>query len=510
MGVSVTLTNLGPQLRPSGKRCTEPGEASDARSEPILALSIPQSLIDTATLDRAMQLSASSAKVTSKLHDADPRVVLRDQILDLVAEYHEVAFPERPFEPGTTFLASSAKVLGAEEMRNLVDSCLDFWLTMGRYSEQFESEFAAIMGSRDAILVNSGSSANLVALSALTSPMLGERRLRPGDEVITVAAGFPTTVNPIIQNRLVPVFLDIDVPTYNIRVDQLEAAMSERTRAVMIAHSLGNPFDLDAVGAFCEANDLWLVEDCCDAVGSTYRGRQVGTFGDLATTSFYPAHHITMGEGGCIVTDRTILRRIVKSIRDWGRDCWCDTGADNTCKQRYGWSLGELPDGYDHKFIYSHIGYNLKPTDMQAAIGVAQLRKLDAFHCARRANFATLHEGLRDLEEFFILPEATPHADPSWFGFPLAIRDGAPFTRNQMCIHLNEGAIGTRLLFGGNLLRQPAYADIEHRKIGDLCNSDFVMNNLFWVGLFPGLSEAALGYMIDRLHDGVKTFAARS
>ncbi len=327
--------------------------------------------------------------------------------------------------PGQSQVAYAGRVFDAEELVHLVDSSLDFWLTTGRFAARFEREFRKFFGRRDAILVNSGSSADLVALSCLTSPKLGERALKPGDEVITVAAGFPTTVNPIIQNRLVPVFVDVTVPTYNIDVRQLEEAYSERTRAMMVAHTLGNPFDLGAVMDFVRRNDLWLVEDCCDAVGSLYQGRPVGTFGDLATVSFYPAHHMTMGEGGCVLTDTPLLRTLSESFRDWGRDCWCEPGKDNTCGKRFDWQLGELPCGYDHKYTYSHIGYNLKLTDMQAAIGVAQLQKLPCFIEARRNNFRLLHEGLRDLEDLFILPEATSGSDPSWFGFPIGVRPGA-------------------------------------------------------------------------------------
>jgi CDP-6-deoxy-D-xylo-4-hexulose-3-dehydrase len=354
------------------------------------------------------------------------------------------------------------------------------------------------------MLTNSGSSANLLALSCLTSPSLKEKALKPGDEVITVAAGFPTTLNPIIQNGLVPVLVDIDIPTYNIDTSQLEAALSERTCAVALAHTLGNPYDLDRVAAFVKKHDLWLIEDCCDAVGATYKGRPVGTFGDLATVSFYPAHHITMGEGGCVLTDRPALKTLIESFRDWGRDCWCVPGAANTCGKRFDWQLGDLPHGYDHKYTYSHVGYNLKLTDMQAAIGVAQLRKLPAFIEARRRNFRFLYEGLRDLREFFILPEATPDTDPSWFGFALAVRPEAPFSRDYVLRFLDERKIATRLLFGGNLLRQPAYQGIRHRKVGELPNSDFVMNSVLWMGVWPGLSQKMLTFVIETLHGMVK------
>ena len=425
---------------------------------------------------------------------------IRAQVLALVREYYTEAFPTREFVPGESAVPYAGRVFDAEELVHLVDSSLDFWLTTGRFAARFEREFARFFGRREAILVNSGSSADLVALTTLTSSKLGDRALKPGDEVITVAAGFPTTVNPIIQNRLVPVFLDVQIPTYNIDATQLEAALSSKTRAVMVAHTLGNPFDLAAVTDFVRRHDLWLVEDCCDAVGSLYDGKQVGTFGDLATVSFYPAHHMTMGEGGCVLTDKPMLRTISESFRDWGRDCWCEPGKDNTCGKRFKWELGTLPCGYDHKYTYSHIGYNLKVTDMQAAVGVAQLQKLPGFIEARRKNFRLLHEGLRALEEFFILPEATPNSDPSWFGFPIGIRPGAPFTRDQVTGHLERHKIATRLLFGGNLVRQPAYRDIEKRVIGDLPNSDFVMNNVFWIGVYPGLTEDMLSYVVDTFH----------
>ncbi len=425
---------------------------------------------------------------------------LREQIRSLVKEYYNEAFPERDFTPGESSVPVSGRVFDSTEVETLVDSSLDFWLTTGRFAKEFERRFAKeVFGVRHALLVNSGSSANLLALTALTSPKLRDLAIQPGDEVITVAAGFPTTVNPIIQNNLVPVFVDVDIPTYNIDVTQLEAARSERTRAVMIAHTLGNPFNLDAVTEFVKKHDLYLVEDCCDAVGSTYRGKHVGRFGHTATASFYPAHHITMGEGGAVMTNRPALKKLIESYRDWGRDCWCEPGMDNTCGKRFEWELGELPYGYDHKYTYSHIGYNLKVTDMQAAVGVAQLDKLPGFIAARKRNFKLLYDGLKDMDEFYILPEATPHSDPSWFGFPIAVRPDAPISRNDLVQHLNANKIATRLLFAGNLLRQPAYENIKHRVIGDMPNSDFVMNNVFWVGVYPGLSEVMIEYTIETL-----------
>ena len=422
---------------------------------------------------------------------------LRRQILLLVEEYCAEAFPAPPFSAGQNTVPVSGRVFDGAEMGLLVDASLDFWLTTGRYAARFEREFARWMGIRECSLVNSGSSANLCAVSALTSPKLGDRRLVAGDEVITVAAGFPTTVNPIIQNGLVPVFVDITVPTYNVDVTQLEAALSPRTRALILAHTLGNPFDIDAVTEFARRHHLWLIEDCCDAVGSNWRGRSVGSFGDLATTSFYPAHHITMGEGGAVLTNQPLLRTLVESFRDWGRDCWCQPGCDNTCGKRFDWQLGELPCGYDHKYTYSHIGYNLKLTDMQAAVGVAQLQKLEAFVAARRYNFACLREGLRELEEFFILPEATAGGDPAWFGFPIAVRPGAPFSRNQVTGYLEERKIATRLLFGGNLTRQPAYQGKTFRTVGTLKNSDFVMDQVFWIGIYPGITPKMIDYTLE-------------
>ena len=426
---------------------------------------------------------------------------LRAQILALTAEFWKEQFPEKSFIPGESPVPVSGRVFDAAEIAKLVDSSLDFWLTTGRFALEFEKRFARLYGLRSASLVNSGSSANLVALSCLTSPKLGERRLKPGDEVITVAAGFPTTVNPIIQNGLTPVFVDIQIPTYNVDPAALEAALSPKTRAVMIAHTLGNPFDLDAVTAFVKQHNLWLVEDCCDAVGATYRGQLVGTFGDLASVSFYPAHHITMGEGGAVLTNTPLLKTLLESFRDWGRDCWCDPGKDNTCGKRFDWQLGDLPCGYDHKYTYSHIGYNLKLTDMQAAVGVAQLDKLNGFIESRRRNFDHLHKGLQPLEDCLILPEKTPHSDPSWFGFPIAVREDAPFRREQLIAFLDSRRIATRLLFGGNLIRQPAYKDVQFRVVGDLARTDFVMRNVFWIGLYPGLTAPMLDYVVEAFHE---------
>ena len=435
---------------------------------------------------------------------------LRAQILELTSRYAQEAFAPEPFVPGESPVPVAGRVFDGADVQSLVDSSLDFWLTTGRFAAEFERRFARErFDRRHTILVNSGSSANLVAFSSLTSPKLGDRRVRPGDEVITVATGFPTTVNPIVQAGAVPVFLDVELPTYNIDVTHLEDALSDRTRAVMLAHTLGNPFDLDTIGAFCEEHDLFLVEDCCDALGSTWKGRPVGSFGQFATCSFYPAHHITMGEGGAVITNDGQMKVIAESFRDWGRDCWCEPGMQDTCGKRFCQQFGELPEGYDHKYTYSHVGFNLKLTDMQAAVGVAQLDKLDGFIAARRANFARLREGLAGLEEQLVLPEATPGSDPSWFGFALSVRPGAPVARNELVQALEERKIATRLLFGGNLLRQPAYRGIGHRAIGNLENADFVMENTFWVGVYPGLSEAQVDFMLESIHEIVGAPASR-
>jgi CDP-6-deoxy-D-xylo-4-hexulose-3-dehydrase len=429
------------------------------------------------------------------IHMSEKSEQLRKQILQLTAEFHAEAFARREFVPGSSSVPVSGKVIDAADISAVVDSALDGWFTTGRWAKEFESKLARFMGIRSASLVNSGSSANLVALSALTSPKLGERQLKPGDEVITVAAGFPTTVNPIFQNRLVPVFIDVTLPTYEIDVTKLENARSEKTKAVMIAHTLGNVFDLDAVVAFCKKYNLWLIEDCCDALGSKYKGKNVGTFGDISTVSFYPAHHITMGEGGAVMTDKPALQVLIESFRDWGRDCWCEPGVDNTCGKRFDWQLGELPCGYDHKYTYSHVGYNLKATDMQAALGVSQIAKLPHFIARRKENFAYLKHILKPLEEFLVLPEATPNSDPSWFGFPIAVKKDAPFKRDQLTKELESNKIGTRLLFAGNLLRQPAYAEWEYRVVGEMTNTDYVMNNVFWIGVYPGLTNEMLDFI---------------
>ena len=424
---------------------------------------------------------------------------LRIQIRQLVAEYYAIAFEPKPFVPGQSAVPVSGKCFDERELQNLVDSSLDFWLTTGRFAASFEREFAKYWGLRFALLVNSGSSANLLALTALTSPLLGDRCLKPGDEVITSAAGFPTTVNPIIQNGLVPVFVDAAIPTYGIDISALEHALSDRTRVIMLAHTLGNPFNLDVVAEFARKHDLWLIEDCCDAVGATYRGKHVGLFGDIATVSFYPAHHITMGEGGCVLTNNPILKKSIESFRDWGRDCWCEPGKDNTCGKRFEWQLGDLPLGYDHKYTYSHVGYNLKATDMQASVGLAQLDKIDEFIELRRRNFALLYQGLSRYQDILILPEAEPHSQPSWFGFPITVRANMPFSRFDLVRHLEANRIATRQLFAGNLIRQPAYKHLNYRVVGDLAVADQIMNNTFWIGVFPAINEQMIEYMVNTI-----------
>ncbi len=437
-------------------------------------------------------------------HSENP---LRAAILEQVRQYYAAELSPRPFVPGETPVQVAGRVFDEEDLAYLVDAALDFWLTSGRFALEFEASLARSVGVRHAMLVNSGSSANLLALAALTSPSLDERQLQPGDEIITTATSFPTTVNPIVQNGLVPVFLDVEPlerGTYNIDTRFLEEALSPRTRGIMLAHTLGNPFDLEAVTAFARQHQLFLIEDTCDALGAQYRGRTVGTFGQLATVSFYPAHHITMGEGGAVLTNTPALKKLVESFRDWGRDCWCLPGEANTCGKRFEWQLGELPQGYDHKYIYSHIGYNLKATDLQAAIGVAQLKKLPRFIEIRRRNFELLKAGLQRWEKYLILPEATAQAEPSWFGFPLTVREAVPFTRQALIQHLEECQIHTRLLFSGNILRQPAYRDVQRRVIGDLSQADRVMERTFWIGVYPGITLPMVQYMIETFESWLK------
>lgn len=432
---------------------------------------------------------------------------LRAQIGELVRQYAEIAHAPKPFMPGESIIPPSGKVVGARELQLMVEASLDGWLTTGRFNSAFEKRLAQFIGIRHALTVNSGSSANLVAFSTLTSSRLGERAIQPGDEVIGVAAGFPTTVNPILQFGAVPVFVDIDLATHNIDASKIEAAISSKTKAIMLAHSLGNPFNLDVVTALCRKYNLWLVEDCCDALGSTYQGRMVGTFGDIATVSFYPAHHITMGEGGAVFTNSPLLRRIAESFRDWGRDCYCAPGRDNTCGKRFGWQMGNLPHGYDHKYTYSHLGYNLKITDMQAACGLAQMDRIEEFIAARKRNFSYLKRRLQSCSEFLHLPEATPNSDPSWFGFPVILKETAGVNRSDLLTFLDQNRIGTRLLFAGNLTKQPYMAGRNFRISGDLTNTDIVMNQTFWLGVFPGIGVPQLDFVVDKLEYFLKAGA---
>jgi CDP-6-deoxy-D-xylo-4-hexulose-3-dehydrase len=422
------------------------------------------------------------------------RVELRQKILALVDQYAAASKPQS-FEPGLTVIPPSGKVIGAGEMKNMVEASLDGWLTTGYFNAQFEKRLREFIGVKFLMTVNSGSSANLVAFTTLTSPLLGDRQVKPGDEVISVAAGFPTTINPILQCGAVPVFVDVGIPDYNIDVTKLEAALSSKTKAVMIAHTLGNPFNLEAVVDFCKKNNLWLIEDCCDALGATYDGKMVGTFGDIGTLSFYPAHHITMGEGGAVFMNNPRLKKIAESFRDWGRDCWCEPGKDNSCGKRFDQKLGDLPQGYDHKYTYSHLGYNLKITDMQAACGLAQMDRLEGFIKARKNNFNFLHKRLSGLSDFLVLPEKTKNSEPSWFGFPITIKDNSKYSRFDLVNSLDQKKIGTRLLFAGNVIRQPYMKDKIFRVSGDLKNTDIIMNNTFWIGIYPGLNEEMLEFM---------------
>jgi len=424
---------------------------------------------------------------------------LKQQILDLVEQYSAFKYEKKPFTAGVDVIPPSGKVLGAQELKNMVEASLEGWLTSGRFNVAFEKSFSKFVGVRHALTTTSGSSANLLALTALTSPKLGARALKPGDEVITVAAGFPTTVNPILHNGMVPVFVDIDIPTYNIDPKKIESAVSEQTRAIMIAHTLGNTFDLEAVMAVAKKYNLWVIEDCCDALGSHYKGQHVGSFGDIATCSFYPAHHITMGEGGIVFTKHSKLRSIIESFRDWGRDCYCDPGCDNTCGKRFSQQLGSLPFGYDHKYTYSHLGYNLKITDMQAACALAQMDRLPDFIQTRKHNFNFLKNALKSCEEFLILPEATQDSDPSWFGFPVTLRDGVNVSRVDLLKYLDQFKIGTRLLFAGNLIRQPYFDGRNYRISGKLRNTDKVMNDTFWIGVYPGLDDERLSFVVNKI-----------
>jgi len=441
------------------------------------------------------------------MKSTDPKSpdAIRAEILNLADQYIESKHPDI-FIPGKTYIPCSGKMIDAADLRNLLDASLDMWLTSGRYAEMFEAMLAKKMGLKYARLTVSGSAANLLAFATLTSHKLNERRIAPGSEVLTVAAGFPTTVAPIVQHGCMPVFVDVDLETFNVNAEHLAAAVTSKTRAIMLAHTLGNAFNLRAVTEIAKEHDLFLIEDCCDAFGTTYEGRQVGTFGDVATLSFYPAHHITTGEGGAVLTNRKSLVTLCESFRDWGRDCWCPPGKENTCEKRFDWQLGELPHGYDHKYIYSHLGYNLKCTDMQAALGVSQLEKLDGFTVARKNNFAEFTKAFisEGLDNYFILPKATPGADPSWFGFLLTLRDGLPFNRRDVVTYLERHHIGTRLLFAGNLTRQPAFQHVEYRIVGELTNTDKLMNDAFWIGVWPGIDVPRRNYIVETFVKMVK------
>ncbi|WP_295456423.1 lipopolysaccharide biosynthesis protein RfbH [uncultured Thiodictyon sp.] len=481
------------------------GHALDAADYAGLPLPFPSFL----RIDKPFLLHESLAlKPLAQLSNVAFATVLRRLIAAEIPRFAALEHGPRPFEPGVSAIPPAGKVLDSAELQLTVEAALDGWLTTGRFNDAFEERLAHFLGVKHLITVNSGSSANLIAFSTLTSPKLGERAIRPGDEVVGVAAGFPTTVNPILQYGAVPVFVDIELGTYNIDAQRIAAAIGPRTKAIMLAHTLGNPFNLDLVTRLCNEHKLWLIEDCCDALGATYRGQMVGTFGDIGTLSFYPAHHITMGEGGAVFTNNGVLKPIAESFRDWGRDCFCATGRDNTCKKRFAQQHGSLPLGYDHKYTYSHAGFNLKITDMQAACGLAQLDKLTDFIARRKANFAFLKGRLGDCEEFLILPEPTPHSDPSWFGFPITLRPEAGRPRVDLLRHLDDHKIGTRLLFGGNLTRQPYFQGLHYRVVGDLANTDRVMNDTFWIGLYPGLNNDMLAYMVERIGAFFRSAAA--
>jgi len=429
---------------------------------------------------------------------------IKKKILDLVDNYSNLNFIDKEFIPGVSDVPVSGKVIGSLEIMNMVEASLDGWLTTGRFNQKFEEDLSNFLGVKCLLTVNSGSSANLIAFSTLTSSKLKERALQKGDEVISVAAGFPTTVNPIIQFGAIPVFIDVKIPTYNIDENLIEDAITKKTKAIMLAHTLGNPFNIKKIKEICEKNNLWLIEDSCDALGSKFDNKNVGTFGDLATLSFYPAHHITMGEGGAVFTNSKKLERIAESFRDWGRDCYCEPGKDNTCNKRFSWKLGDLPYGYDHKYTYSHLGYNMKITDMQAACGLGQLARLEGFIKKRKENFDFLYKNLKNLEDFLILPEPEANSEPSWFGFPLSLVNNSKYNRNDIIQYLNSHKIGTRLLFSGNLTKQPYMKDMNFRVHGQLKNTDFVMNNTFWIGLYPGLSLKHLEYVVDKLNNFFK------
>jgi CDP-4-dehydro-6-deoxyglucose reductase, E1 len=449
--------------------------------------------------DKIITISSDNCRFIAKLNTQTTDKILRKIVALTVDSYNQGCRTIAEFKPGIVPVPASGKVIGNQEIQNIVDAALDGWLTTGRFNEAFEKRLAEFLDVKHVFTTNSGSSANLLALSALTSPKLGERRLKPGDEVISVAAGFPTTINPILQQGMIPVFVDVHIPTYNIESTLIETAVSDKTKAIMLAHTLGNPYNLTEVTRIAKKYNLWLIEDCCDALGSTYNGKLVGTFGDIATISFYPAHHITMGEGGAVFTNNTRLNHIAKSFRDWGRDCYCEPGKDNTCGKRFDWQLGTLPQGYDHKYTFSHLGFNLKISDMQAAAGLAQIEKLPDFIAKRKENFYYLQKHLASLEKFLILPEATPNSDPSWFGFPITLRKNDDISRVDLLKYLEQCKIGTRLLFAGNITRQPYFQDKQYRISGELTNTDIIMNNTLWLGVYPGLSEEMLSFVVEKL-----------
>lgn len=435
---------------------------------------------------------------------------IKKEIFEKVKKFYRLRKKQEKFIPGKSQINYAGRIFDEKEMINLIDASLDFWLTAGRYAKRFEEEFAKFLGVKYCLLTNSGSSANLLAVSALTSSELGKRRLKPGDEVITTACGFPTTLNPIIQNNLTPVFIDVDLRSYNLQTEKIEKTITKKTKAIFVAHTLGNPVPLNRILKITKKHHLWFIEDCADALGSKYKGKYTGTFGDISTFSFYPAHQITMGEGGAVVTNNPLLKKIIASFRDWGRACYCEPGHDNTCGKRFGWQLGKLPFGYDHKYIYSHIGYNLRITDLQAAIGLAQLKKLPSFIKARRENFDRLYHFFKNYQNYFILPKAENNSEPCWFGFPLLIKKEAPFTRAEIIDYLEKNKIATRMLFGGNLTKQPAYENIKYKSIGPLKNTDLVMNNLFWLGVYPGITKEKLKYIFKVFTEFLENYAEKS
>jgi CDP-4-dehydro-6-deoxyglucose reductase, E1 len=502
--------HYGVVLRVSGDRCTvtpvSTGSVSLSPSDGLISLrstsSLPEheSVSMTVSLDHITATSCKDLSCTGTIDLESLDKLLRAVTKLFAGVYSESIYErKRDFGPGDTTIPATGKVIGKPEILNMLDASMDGWLTTGRFNAEFESRLAKFLGVAHVLTVNSGSSANLIAFSALTSPKLGERAVKPGDEVIAVAAGFPTTVNPILQYGAVPVFVDVEIPTYNVDVDKLEAALSEKTRAIMLAHTLGNPYNVRRVVEFARKHRLWLVEDCCDALGSTFEGQLVGTFGDIGTLSFYPAHHITMGEGGAVFTSNPELKTIAESFRDWGRDCYCAPGKENTCGKRFCWQLGQLPYGYDHKYTYSHVGFNFKITDMQAACALAQMDRLEGFIAARKRNFAYLKDRLQSVSEFLVLPQPTAGSDPSWFGFLLTLRDEAQTRRVDLLQYLDQYKIGTRLLFAGNLTRQPSMAGWQYRVSGDLANTDKIMNDTFWVGVYPGLTEEMLSFVADKI-----------